>query len=284
MASNSRSRCLRMGDGSRMSSRRYCHERVEVAGGEDGGVGEGLDDDARRPHRRQRPLLHRPQVLVLPAGGPQGQLLERPHLPVDLDEADEVTAGADGDVADGHGGGVPPGERFRPREGQELGGRHPQSHVEAGHVGRRGRYPTQQHSDEGGEGPGPVGDGRLLLEGHLRERAPVAVVGDEDGVVAEPAVAPGLGRRCGPRPRRRRRPPARRARPPGPRCGTGPGRPRRPRRPAPPAAWPRCRRRWRPPPRSGPRTRPGARRGRRPPGRCRRPPPARPPPPPPPAP
>src|SRR3954447_7293348 len=44
------------------------------------------------------------------------------------------------------------------------------------------------------EGAASVGDDLLLGEGHLRERSPVTVVGDEDGGVAEALVAAGLDR------------------------------------------------------------------------------------------
>ena len=48
---------------------------------------------------------------------------------------------------------------------------------------------------EGGEGSAAVADGLLLGEGHLGERAAVAVVGDEDGVVAEARRAAAARRR-----------------------------------------------------------------------------------------
>ena len=47
--------------------------------------------------------------------------------------------------------------------------------------------PCSELREQRPERPAPVREGVLLVVGHLGERAPVAVVGDEHGVVAEPA-------------------------------------------------------------------------------------------------
>ena len=51
-----------------------------------------------------------------------------------------------------------------------------------------------QVREEGPEGAAAVAEGVLLGVGHLGEGAAVALVGDDDGVVAEAADPPGLGR------------------------------------------------------------------------------------------